>query len=121
MEINEYLKNNEKFFSLIDKDYIEELDLTTNNLDLKIDFKIAYLILFFQLSDDKEFEKNILLGDLFISVLTKRLAKRNPSLLIQIMEVISSYHCDFILHERRCYKRGLLKALGEVASGSKII
>lgn len=114
MEINEYLVNNDKFFGLIDRDYLEELDLTTNNIDIKTDFKIAYLILFFQLSDSKEFEKNILLGDLFISVLTKRLAKRNPSLLIQIMEVISSYHCDFTLQRRECYKLGLLQTLREV-------
>lgn len=114
MEINEYLTDNEKFFALIDKDYVEKLNLNTNNLDLKTDFKVAYLILFFQLSDDKEFEKNILLGDLFISILTKRLAKRDPSLLVQIMEIVSSHHSDFILQKRRCYKRGLLKALREV-------
>lgn len=115
MEINEYLTNNEKFFSLIDFDYLEELDLTTNNIDIKTDFKVAYLILFFQLSDSKEFEKNILLGDLFISVLTKRLANRNPSLLIQIMQVISSYHCDFTLEKSVCYKLNLLQTLREVA------
>ena len=114
MEINEYLTNNEKFFRLIDRDYLKELDITTNNIDIKTDFKVAYLILFFQLSDNKEFEKNILLGDLFISILTKRLAKRNPSLLIQIMEVISSCHCNFILQKRECYKLGLLQTLREV-------
>ena len=40
----------EKYFCLIDEDYIRELSSISYNIKLQTDFKVAYLILFFQLS-----------------------------------------------------------------------
>lgn len=109
-----------EYFSLIDKDFIGELSLISPDTELQTDFKVAYLILFFQLSLEDKSEKNILLGDLFISILTKRLICRDRDLLAKIMLTISSCHCENILWKIKCYKRELLKSMeGVVTGGSR--
>jgi|GEM_PF-2616847 len=109
--------NPDEYFNLIDKDFIGELSLISSDSELQTDFKVAYLILFFQLSLEEKSEKNILLGDLFISILTKRLICRDRKLLAKIMLTISSCHCENILWKIKCYKRELLKAMKEVVTG----
>ena len=105
----------EKYSHLIDEDYLEKINIITQDEQLQTDFKVAYLILFFQLSKDSNIEKNILLGDLFISLLTRRLICRNRPLLKIIIKNISSFHCETLLQKTKCYKRKLLKVLEEVS------
>ena len=85
--------NTEEYFEFIDDDYLEELSLISKDEELQTDFKVAYLILFFQLSKSSKSgdgEKGILLGDLFISILTRRLICRNRLLLSKIMKSVSA-------------------------------
>lgn len=105
----------EKYFELIDVDYIEALSTISTDEELQKDFMLAYLALFFHLSKDREKEKDILLGDLFISILTRRLICKNKPLLSRIFRSISSCHCENILWKIKCYKRELLKLMEEVA------
>lgn len=104
----------ERYFNLIDKDYLEAISTISSDEDLQKDFKLAYLALFYHLSRDGKAEEEILLGDLFISILTRRLICKNRRLLSKVYSSISSCHCENILWKIKCYKRELLKLMEEV-------
>jgi len=111
----------ETYFKFIDPDYIRELSSISPHVELQTDFKVAYLILFFQISQKMELEKGILLGDLFISILTGRLISRDRQLLSRIIQGISSYHSEKISGRRECYKRKLLLMMREVTHADRYI
>lgn len=111
----------EKYFCLIDEDYIRELSSISYNIKLQTDFKVAYLILFFQLSGKEYNERGILLGDLFISILTGRLISRDRGLLSKIIQKISRYHSGVILENAGCYKKELLLLMREVAHAKRAV
>lgn len=104
----------DEYSHLIDPDFIESVESICNNCELKTDFKIAYLILHFHLSESEQCEKSVLLGDLFISILTERLIGRNRDLLGRIIDRISHCHSENILWRVRSFKHHLLHLLEEV-------
>ena len=111
----------EKYFCLIDEDYMREVASIGPSMDIQTDFKIAYLILFFQLSKREGNERGILLGDLFISILTGRLISRDRELLSRIIQKISRYHSEIILKKSGCYKRELLLLMREVSHAKRAV
>lgn len=111
----------EKYFCLIDESYVRELSAITSHRELQKDFKVAYLILFFQLSGRQRNERGILLGDLFISILTGRLILRDRGLLSRIIQKISRYHSGIILKRSECYKKELLLLAREVAHAERAL
>ncbi len=113
----------EEYFKLIDGDYLRELSSITSHREVQTDFKVAYLILHFHISrnEEGEQERNILLGDLFISILTERLVSRDSELLRRIIHKISHCHSQRIVGRKVCYKKELLPLAREVAYAQEAV
>lgn len=107
----------QEYFKLIDGEYMKELSSITSEREVQRDFKVAYLILYFHISgnEEGEQEKNILLGDLFISILTERLTSRDRGLLRRIIHRISHCHSQRIMGRAVCYREELLSLAREVS------
>lgn len=111
----------EEHTHLIDPDFLDSMDSMCDNHELKTDFKVAYLILYYHLLDRDHCERSVLLGDLFISILTERLIRRNRTLLKRIIGKISHCHSENILWRVKCFKYDLLHLLEEVVADDGII
>ncbi len=107
----------QEYFKLIDGEYMKELSYITSEREVQTDFKVAYLILHFHISGNEtgEQERNILLGDLFISILTGRLISRDRELLKRIINRISHCHSQRIIGRGVCYREELLPLARGVA------
>lgn len=102
------------YFDLIDQDYIREVSLASKDLGIQEAFKLAYLILFFHnVKEDKD-GKNLLLGDLFISLLSQRLLCQDKNLLKKIMNRVALCHSKKIHQGGIHYKEELLSLLKDV-------
>lgn len=104
-----------KYFDLIEKEYLREISCISKKDYMEEAFKIAYLILFFHNSKSDKDGRDLLLGDLFISLLNMHLLILDRGLLKKITDRITICYSKKITCEKYDYKEELLKLLREVS------
>ena len=107
--------NIKESFNLIEKKYLNEIFHISNKPYIEDSFKMAYLILFFHNSKDDIDGKNLLKGDLFISLLNRYLLPLDRVLLKKITDRINLCYTKKINGEIHDYKEELLDLLKEVS------
>lgn len=107
--------DSKKYFDLIEKKYLREVSLISKKNYVEKAFKIAYLILFFHNSKDDIDCKDLLLGDLFISILNRHLLLLDRELLKKITDRIIVCYSKKTICERYDYEKQLLELLKEVS------
>jgi len=103
-----------KYFDLIEKEYLDEVSNISKKNYIEEAFQIAYLILFFHNSKDDQNGKNIILGDLFISILNRDLLLLDRKLLKKITKRITLCYSKKIISKEYSYTKDLLDLLKEV-------
>ena len=104
-----------KYFNLIEKEYLDEVSNISKKNYIEEAFQIAYLILFFHNSKDDQNGKNIILGDLFISILNRHLLLLDRNLLKKITKRITLCYSKNIISREYSYTKDLLDLLKEVS------
>jgi len=104
-----------KYFELIEKEYLREISRISKKDYIEEAFKMAYLVLFFHNSKSDTDGRDLLLGDLFISVLNRHLLLIDRELLRKITDRIILCYSKGITSGKCDYKEGLLKLLREVS------
>jgi len=113
-ELTRVTEDSKKYFDLIEKEYLEKISYISKKNYIEEAFKMAYLILFFHNSKKDTEGKNLLLGDLFISMLNSHLLLIDRELLKKITDRITLCYSKEITCGKCDYKKELLKLLREV-------
>ncbi|MEI6856091.1 hypothetical protein [Psychrilyobacter sp.] len=104
-----------KYFDLIEKEYLNEVSHVSKKDYIEEAFKMAYLILFFHNSKNDIDGRDLLLGDLFISLLNRHLLILDRELLKKITDRVTLCYSKKITCGKCDYTEELLELLKEVS------
>ncbi|MGB6128141.1 MAG: hypothetical protein WBG30_05270 [Psychrilyobacter sp.] len=108
-------EDSKKYLDLIEKEYLKKIIYISKKKYIEEAFKIAYLILFFHNSKKNRDSQDILLGDLFISILNSHLLPIDRELLKKLTNKITFCYSKEITSGKCDYKEELLKLLRKVS------